>query len=140
MRRVISLVILTMAFVTSPAVPQAQAISVRHCDFQGLDRERWSYREVYRTVTCFANKFGVSATQAHYYANRESRYNEKIYNGICCGGLFQHHLKYWAARADWFPDWQRWMHIYTDDWRNPRIQSLVTILWVKKAGWCVAWC
>ena len=114
---------------------------VNKCEFQWMDPGiTWSRDEVVRTIRCFANKFGVDVSKALYVADRESHYNEWAYNdggcgGSDCGGLFQHHMAYWSSRADYFPDWQRWLNINSDCWCNPRIQSLVTTKMVQKSGW-----
>jgi hypothetical protein len=134
------LVLAATVGILAVATTQAEAINIRRCSFQGLDNGTWTTREVKRTITCTANRFQVSVEKALYIANRESGYNEWAYNdGGCggwdCGGVFQHHMLYWAGRADMFPDWQRWWRINSDCWCNPRIQALVTIKMVQRGGW-----
>ena len=115
----------------------ANASSVKTCYFNDLNPNVvWSDWEVQKTITCFANKFGVSAYKARAIAWRESRYNESAYNySSGAAGLFQHLIRYWPKRADKFPDWQRWMRIKGDCWCNPRLQSLVTVKMVAEGGW-----
>ena len=138
--RKILVLVLSVGILAGAPMPAQATIDRRHCSFQGLDRATWTTREVKRTIRCTAYRFRVSVSKALYVAWRESRYNERAYNdGGCggwdCGGLFQHHMRYWPARADAYPRWQRRWGINSDCWCNPRINSLVTILMVRDGGW-----
>lgn len=138
MRKISLLILLAFLapFFNPTTATAGDQVSIRTCQFQGLQFAYWTDGEVERTVACFANKFGVSVYMAKAVAWRESRYHEDVYNGTCCGGVFQHHLRYWPSRADQYPDWQRWMNIPSSDcWCNPRLQSLVTIKMVRNGGW-----
>lgn len=136
MRKFITLVLLAFLFNPPTAYADVAPREAKVCMFQGMQRGKWTNDENVRTIKCFARKFGVSVDQALYVAYRESRYNEWAFNDSSnAAGLYQHLLRYWAARADSYPNWQRWMRIRSDCWCNPRINAFVTVMMVREGGW-----
>lgn len=137
MKRTLILLVLSGVLTPMMNTQPALASNVRRCAFNDINPDvSWTDWEVERTIACTARKFGVSVSTALYVANRESRLNEWAWNDYSdAAGLYQHLIRYWPARADAFPDWQRWMKIRSDRWNNPRIQALVTMKMVQQGGW-----
>ena len=134
---------LALAVLTSFLLPvqeaQARRERSKFCTYQTLENKKWATVEVKKTESCFAKKFGINPTKFRDIARRESGHNPYAYNRSGCGGwgclgLFQHHQLYWYDRLRIFNDKLRHFNIHTRNWWQPRVNSLVSAVYMKRYG------
>jgi Transglycosylase SLT domain len=88
------------------------------------------------TIRCFAHKMHVDAGRALAIAQRESGFNEWAYNASSGAlGLFQHLRRYWDGRVRMAGRALRRWNVDHKAWHNPRVQSVVTFVYVHRFGW-----
>lgn len=92
-------------------------------------------KEVQKLIRCAVDHFPTSLTTALYVAKRESGFEHWVYNGICCGGVYQHHLSYWSSRVKAYNAAVGKKMRVKDEWRNGRSNVLVAIRMAHRGGW-----
>lgn len=137
---------LGQALVSTPA----QAAPVNRwaeCRYQYANgKPGWTPYEVARTIDCAAAHFGVSASEAHAVADRESHHGQfstNPYSYAC--GVFQHIPRYFRGRLLAVPDW---LGPFGHPWSDPTVvhgarsrcynarDNVLAALWmVHTSGW-----
>lgn len=141
MTRTLTLVVVMTAMLFGLAAPPAQAGYMQNtCSFQKIDPGKWTDHEERMTVSCFAMKFGVSASMAELIVSHESGWNRFAYNsGSGAAGLFQHLSRYWSTRVHTYAKALNRWDVHDRRWTSPRAQAVVSMAMARASGWG-AWC
>lgn len=110
------------------------------------DSDRWKTcrlpyehdKQVKKLIRCAVDHYPTSLKTAIRVADRESDFEHWVYNGTCCGGVYQHHLAYWDGRVAAYNRAVGQKMRVKNNWRNGRSNVLVAIRMAHRHGWS-AW-